>query len=199
MILPPELYALRSAFRDYAALAPDIASFCGEALMADHGEVELEAARLPACDALGVVEGSVSPATQALVSAVVRAAPQLQWRQSYTEDDPGIDANYLANYAWFNLIAPSGPFVSDRLRLSVGYWGAGLVYPRHWHAPEEIYLTLAGRVLYRTDGRADLEGGPGATVAHASNHPHAAVFKTAALVAAFWRGDALEGKSSFGE
>ncbi len=200
-VLHPSLYALRDAFRTYVtAQAPDIEAFCGAALRAQHCEVALAVTDLPATQYLTGLAGMACPATLPIVDALLDAAPHLQWRQSYSEADDGFDAHYLAHYGWFNLIAPSGPFVSDDLRLSIGYWGKGLHYPWHWHAPEEIYLTLAGSARYISEGRADVSGGPGAIIAHVSNQPHAADMAEAPLLAAaFWRGDDLESKPGLPE
>lgn len=197
MSLHPTVHALRDAFRDYAATqAPDIAVFCGDALATDHAEKPLDPAILPGITAMLADPPEATAATQPVRDAVLAAAPHLHWRQSYTLDDPGFDAHYLANYGWFNLIAPSGPFVCEDLRLSVGYWGQGLHYPRHWHEPEEIYLTLAGSATFISEGRAPVDGGPGTTICHYSNQPHAAnIWSSPLLAAAFWRGRGLEAKS----
>ncbi len=197
--LHPTLHRLRAAFQGLLPLCPDIAAFCDGALGEGHSEMPLEARGLPVLDDLPGIAGMGCAMTQGVVDAVLVAAPHLAWRQSYTVDDPGFDADYLSHYGWFNLIAPSGPFVSERLRLSVGYWGKVLHYPRHWHKPEEIYLTLAGEARYISEGRADIMGGPGATVAHHSGQPHAAAMETAPLLAAaFWRGAELEAKPGLG-
>lgn len=197
MTLHNTLHDLLAAFRAYLSeQAPDIASFCKGALDHDLPEKMLEPRLLGGAKRLRDEPPAAAPATQGLLDRVRAAAPYLHWRQSYTEADPWIDAHYLANYAWFNLVAPSGPFVSDDLRLSVGYWGQGLIYPRHWHEPEEIYLTIAGSTTYLSEGRAPLLGGPGTTVCHYANQPHAArMDKAPLLAAAFWRGDELEAKS----
>lgn len=194
------LHRLRAAFRDYLALAPDVSAFCGAALRAEHPETALPPHDLPATRHLPTMADLACETTLPIVEAIIAAAPHLHWRQSYTTDDPGFDTHYLDNYAWFNLIAPSGPFVSDDLRLSIGYWGKGLHYPNHWHAPEEIYLTLAGEARYISKGRADIIGGPGATICHYSNQPHAADMASAPLLAAaFWRGGDLEAKPDLPE
>ena len=195
------VYQLREAFRDYVAKdAPHIDSFCGEALFADHKTVDLPPTQLPMFDELPNVAGLGEVSTQPIVDAVLAAAPHLCWRRSYTLEDEGIDQNHLDHNGWFNLIAPSGPFVSEELRLGIGYWGKGLRYPRHWHEPEEIYLTLAGSLIYHSEGRASVEGGPGSSICHYSNQPHSADFSISpALVAGFWRGNGLETKSVIGE
>ena len=195
--LHPTLHALRGAFRTLAATYPDIGAFCGDELAKSHREIYFAPATLPVLTDLPPMRDRACPATQATVDAILAAAPHLAWRQSYTTDDPGFDAHYLRHYGWFDLVAPSGPFVSERLRLSVGYWGEGLHYPWHRHEPEEIYLTLAGETRYISEGRADLVGGPGATVPHQAWQYHAATMETAPLLAAaFWRGEGLEAKST---
>ncbi len=194
------LIVLLQAVRDYARLnAPDIAAFCGSALNEDHPISALTPSIHPATGQIKELADQVCPMTQAIFCAIITAIPHLHWKQSYTLDDPGFDQNHLDNYAWFNLIAPSGPFVSDEIRVSCGYWGKGLHYPVHWHEPEEIYLTVAGSARYISKGRTDVIGGPGATVCHYSNQPHAAEMRDAPLLAlAFWRGKNLEAKSGLG-
>lgn len=195
--LHPSLIALRQAFVDHAvAHALDIQVFCGAALADDLPAIAMTAQRGPATALVDELEAETCAATQPVVDAVKWASGHVAWCQSYTADDPEFDENYLQNYGWFNLISPSGPFISKTMRLSVGYWGQGLHYPRHWHVPEEIYLVLAGRAIFVSEGRADVDGGPGATIAHYSNQPHAARMPDAPLLAAaFWRGNQLEAKS----
>ena len=178
------------------AQAPDIAAFCGEALNQDFEFVELPNTQHAIVERLQGCIPLACDATKDLAKAVADAAPYMSWRQSYTDDD-GFNDHYLANYSWFNLIAPSGPFVCDTLRISVGYWEKGLFYPRHWHVPEEIYLVLAGEAKFISEGRSDVLGGAGTTIAHVSNQPHAAEMTGPLLAMAFWRGDGLEGKSKF--
>lgn len=191
------LHQLRREIRTYVrSFAPDIVAFCGSALFADHAERRLAPKPTAISNRLTQLRTRTVPHLMPVVEAIILAAPHLNWRQSYTVDDPGIDDHHIANYAWFNLIAPSGPFVSENLRVSVGYWEQGLTYPRHWHEPEEIYLTLAGSAEYISEGRAAVRGGPGTTICHYSNQPHAANFADAPLLAAaFWRGNGLEAKS----
>jgi len=129
MKLHPTLYGLRDAFRNYCTqYAPDIMAFCSDSLLQDHAERPLSAQSLEVCQKLLKQPPGACATTQSLLDAVRSATPHVCWRQSYTEKDAGIDAFYLSNYGWFNLIAPSGPFVSDTLRLSVGYWEKGLFF-----------------------------------------------------------------------
>lgn len=188
---------LRDAFRDYVQTwAPDILSFCDSALFVDHKFVEPVPAVLPCVNQLSELSDKACGATQPLTDAIISLSKHFPWQQSYSIDDPGFDENYLNNYGWFNLIAPSGPFISNDLRLSIGYWGRGLHYPKHWHEPEEIYLTLAGSATFCSEDKSPVVGRPGTTVCNASNQPHSATFdEDPLLAAAFWRGGRLEAKS----
>lgn len=199
-MLAKSLYNLRNALRTYVSShAPDIENFCGKALRSEHQETHFIPASSHISERLTNLDGDCSVETKPIFDAIVDAAGDVTWRQSYTTDDTGFDAHYLANYAWFNLISPSGPFVSEDMRLSIGYWEKGLTYPNHWHEPEEIYLTIAGNALYISEGRTPVRGGPGARIQHVSNQQHSAKFdESPLLAAAFWRGKNLEGKSCIG-
>ena len=196
MMVAHSIFSLREELRFYVRrYAPDIDSFCGKALMEDHQTAFIAPQRLKGTEAFLAAELLTSELSRPVVEAVRSAVNDVCWRQSYGLDDANFDQDYLDNYGWFNLISPSGPFISDSLRLSIGFWGQGLHYPHHWHEPEEIYLTLGGTAIYISEGRASVEGGPGTTICHYSNQSHALDFsKAPLLVAAFWRGGELEAK-----
>lgn len=198
-MLHNSLHHLRDCFRTYVEdWATDITAFCGDALNTPHTETQITPVGNTITDQLSLLQGLASPETLPIMQAIQLAAPHVTWRQSYTTQDKGFDAHFLAHYAWFNLIAPSGPFVSHDMRLSIGYWGQGLTYPWHWHAPAEIYLVLAGGAIFEADGRDPIDAHAGQRIAHIPNQPHAAQMDHGPLLAAaFWTGENLEGKSSF--
>lgn len=74
---------------------------------------------------------NASERSLSLVRAIFNARNIIRWQQSYSVED-GFDEHYLNNYGWFNLISPEGPFKSDAVRVSFGYWGEGLDYKEHW-------------------------------------------------------------------
>lgn len=136
-----------------------------------------------------------APGTEAITAAILAGAPHLHWRQTYRDDQVGAD--FTARSGWFNLVSPEGPFLSQELRLSAGFWDHGLVYPWHWHRPVEIYLVLAGRAVFRTGGMADADLGPGGSREHASAVVHSAEMRDAPLLAmALWRGEGLNDAST---
>ncbi len=153
---------------------------------------------LPAVSGLKKARFDTAPETAPLTRAILDAADELHWQQSYTKAQVG--ALHLANYGWFNLVSPEGPFISPDIRISVGYWAQGLTYPEHRHLPEEIYYVLAGRARFLTDGRPPFEGGPGTLIHHPPDIAHGFELPDAALLAmAFWRGQNLLRPSRFGD
>ncbi|WP_137702393.1 dimethylsulfonioproprionate lyase family protein [Marimonas lutisalis] len=148
---------------------------------------------LPVTAGLDLLMPQTAPETAPLTFAVLAAAPHLEWQQSYSRAEVG--AHYLDNYGWFNLVGPDGPFIAEDLRISFGVWGQGLTYPRHWHAPEEIYCVLAGGARFLADGRDPVEAGPGTLVHHPPNLPHSMEMHAAPLLAvAVWKGAGLTAK-----
>ena len=153
---------------------------------------------LPVCKLLPSALNQSSDQTRPAVAALIDAAPDLQWRQTYTQAD-GFSRDWLNNYGWINLVSPEGLFFSDEIRVSLGYWGAGQHYDEHSHAPEEIYLILAGGARFHAKGRAPIDAGPGDTIHHLPHQKHAIDMDPGPLLAAaFWRGENLLRKSDLG-
>ena len=151
--------------------------------------------QLPVVSMLEGLDGN--EATGALTGGIRDAAASLHWQHSYRASRH-ISQDFLDRSGWFNLISPEGPFVSPEMRVAIGYWGAGLVYPWHRHQPEEVYCVLAGSALFEAEGRAPRLCLPGASVHHPPNLPHAARMEPGPLLAlALWRGEGLLAPSTF--
>lgn len=145
---------------------------------------------LPAVDHMLMANLPTSPKTAALTETILAAAHKLHWMQSYSEAQVG--RHFLDRYAYFNLISPEGPFQSDDIRVSVGYWGKGLTYPEHRHAPEEIYCVLAGGAVFRSGADVPVSAKPGDLIHHPPNLPHSMDMTDSGLLAlAFWQGEHL--------
>ena len=172
---------------------PDLSDFVGEALANLQFDPE-EARDLPVASHVSGMQDATSTRTANLVRAITDAAPVLRWQQTYSEAQVG--AEFLAGYGWFNLVSPDGPFISDEIRVTVGYWEEGLTYPQHAHAPEEIYIVLAGGAVFESEGRDPIAATPGDTIHHAPYQMHGMAMPNAPLLAmAFWKGDGLMNKS----
>jgi mannose-6-phosphate isomerase-like protein (cupin superfamily) len=132
--------------------------------------------------------------TSPVCRAVQQAALHVNWQFIYTEAEVG--RHFLDNYAYFELIGPTGHFHSDQCSAFIGYWGPGLFYPAHHHASEELYFVLAGHALFESDGDDPATLGPTAHRFHASHQPHAmTTTNSAILTLVLWRGPELSGLS----
>ena len=146
-------------------------------------------------DDLATLRGSAG--TEDIVTTLLAAAPQLHWTQTYSEDQVG--AYYLRHYGYVDVAGPLCPLVLPGLRITIGYWGAGLTYPPHAHTPEELYVVLAGEARFVTDGQADAVLGPGCHRHHPSGVTHGMVLGAQPLlVLALWKGADLMAPSRLG-
>ena len=186
--ISPALATLLRQTADLLAATPVLAGFADGLTGLPLGPARPKP--LPFLPLLADTPPLASKHTRPMVEAICAAAAHLEWRQSYAEAQVGAD--YLARYGWANIAAPDGSFAAQDMRLSVGYWGRGLHYLRHWHEPEETYLVLAGGAVFHTDGRAPVQAGPGTLIHHPSNLPHAMDMAEGPLLAlAVWTGNAL--------
>lgn len=136
--------------------------------------------------------------TRPLVTQIAHLSDRLNWQQTYTQAD-GFSRDFLNNYAWLNVISPDGMFMSDTARVTIGYWGQGLQYPEHSHAPEEIYCILAGSATFHSEGQPARVAGAGEMIHHMPHQKHAIDMTPGPLLALIpWRGEGLNTKSDLG-
>ena len=136
-----------------------------------------------------------SALTRPLVMQIAHLSDRLNWQQTYTQAD-GFSRDFLNNYAWLNVISPDGMFTSDTARVTIGYWGQGLYYPEHSHAPEEIYCILAGQAVFHSEGHPPRLARAGEMIHHTPHQKHALDMTPGPLLALIpWRGDGLVVKS----
>ncbi len=157
----------------------------------DLTETGTEPQYLPATAQVRDLEMPGTSKTQELVSAISATAHRAHWKHTYSADEVGAD--FLASYCYYELFGPTGHFHSTQLRGYVGYWGAGLNYDWHRHQAEEIYLTLAGGAVFKTEGHESFVG-PGQTQKHQSWQSHAmTTTATPILTFVLWRGEGMDG------
>lgn len=190
------IFRLYSHIRGLVAATPALSDFAPN-LPSEPPARALAPRDLPATRYLAGLTQAACPATQAVTDALIDDAPKLRWEQSYTADQVGQD--YLDRYGWVHVLSPEGPLVDHDIRITIGFWDAGLAYPRHRHAPEEIYCVLAGGARFDSEGRAPFAVRPGDTVHHAPNQWHAIDMTPGPLLAlAIWKGEALLDVSELG-
>lgn len=126
-----------------------------------------------------------------LIDALAEARDHLDWNQTYTEAD-GVTSEFLQNYGYIYLTGPCAPLEAPDHRLFIAYWGVGLIYPDHNHLPAEVYAVLAGRALFRAEGRPERHAVPGDTILHEPWQMHATDMIPEPLLALIgWRADDL--------
>ncbi|MAO28203.1 MAG: hypothetical protein CMN15_13725 [Roseovarius sp.] len=179
---------LLEAARDWHVALPEFRAFAS--WPDDLRWADRPAHALPVIDHLTRDPGHASDQSLPLRDALVAAAPHVEWRHSYTEAEVGRD--FLNRFGWFELAGPSGHFLTQSLRVTVGYWGPGLDYGWHEHLPEELYSVVSGRALFHLRNAPDLMLESGQTRFHPANAPHAMTTLTdPILTLVLWRGAGL--------
>lgn len=136
-------------------------------------------------------------ATAPVIRAFRAAAPDLEWRQTYTVDEVG--QRFLDDYGYVELFGPSGHYRSARLRGYLAYWGPDLTYDWHAHEAEELYFTLGGRAVFSARGSANAMLRAGEARDHTTNQPHMMITLDHCYLAyILWRGAGLEGLPRMG-
>jgi hypothetical protein len=129
-----------------------------------------------------------------LVAALCRAAPSLAWRQTYTAKD--LDAVFLDNYGWSEILGANGPLASERIACGFLILGPSTHYPRHRHEAEEMYLPLSGTAAWQQGDAVWRERPPGTPILHAGNEPHAMRTGASPMLALYlWRSANLAQKA----
>jgi quercetin dioxygenase-like cupin family protein len=160
--------------------------------------IELAPVYLPAADFLTGAGANASPGTRALLELFERHKYSLRWEQSYQKQDGLVPDAMLDGYAFAELIGTLGPFVSNHIRVGVAIWGPDIVYPRHHHQAEEIYLLLAGSAEFRVGDQAETTRVAGDVVYVESNSRHGFRISGQALVVIYlWRAGDLRQTSNF--
>jgi hypothetical protein len=119
---------------------------------------------LPVLGWLDALPAGAGPETRGLVEALVAAAEDLAWGQTYRDGDIG--RRFLDRYGWSELIGLRGPVASDRIACGFLLLGPDIEYPPHAHAAEEIYLPLAGTADWLRGDEGWRQRGPGVPIHH---------------------------------
>jgi mannose-6-phosphate isomerase-like protein (cupin superfamily) len=98
----------------------------------------------PAARLMEQALGCTAASTYATAAAFAEDRATRKWEQTYARGRSAALDRMLDAYGFAEIIGPYGPFVSDRVRVAMALWGADIVYPRHRHAAEEMYLVCAG-------------------------------------------------------
>ena len=156
-------------------------------VLARLGEQDISAAafapphpvRLAACRHLPEAIGEAVMTASEVAAAIAAVEDSLAWRQNPNYSDVAMgQPGYMHNYAYAELIGPSGPFAGDDFLLGLFLLGPGLHYPDHCHRAPELYWVLTEGSAWRCgDGhfaprRADQTIWHASGVSHATNTGH---------------------------
>jgi mannose-6-phosphate isomerase-like protein (cupin superfamily) len=192
---------LLDAVRDFALdhPHPEIDRFKASMLAWGDAWQAVTPAYLSAADFLGTASVSADPRTEALLAVFERHKKRLHWEQSYKKEEGLVPDAMLAGYGFAEIIGRQGPFVSERIRAGIGIWGPDIVYPRHRHEAEEVYIVLAGSAEFTVGASAKHTHGVGDVIFVESNTPHG--FRTTGqslVVYYLWQAGDLRQQSKFG-
>lgn len=109
----------------------------------------------------------------------------LHWQQNANYDD----SDFLANYAYCELIGPTGHAASDTIRFGLLLLDRNTHYPPHIHPASETYFVLSGHARFRQPDKPWRSCPIGQFVFHRPNIPHEIQTRDeAAMLVYWWRG-----------
>jgi hypothetical protein len=132
---------------------------------------------LPECAAASMFEAPD------VAAALAGAEEFLHWKQNPNYSDAVLGEGHMANYAYAELIGPSGFFAGDDFLLGLMILGPHRHYRDHYHPAPELYWLLTGPSEWRRGDSAFIEAPAGAIVRHAPVEVHATRTGDAPLLA----------------
>ena len=151
-------------------------------------------ASLPVLGCIGDLAAGTCATTAGFVDAIVSAAPDLAWRQTYGPEDFG--TAFLDHYGWSEFIGLRGPIASTDVACGILLLGPHTTYPAHAHEASELYLPLSGTALWRRGVQDWRACPPGRVIHHPSWMMHAMTTGTEPLLALYvWMAGDLAAKS----
>jgi len=146
---------------------------------------------LPVLDWLPGIAAGRHDFAAPLIGAVCRAAPSLRWCQSYSQaqvDSKQIDAGFLRNYGYTEIIGLTASRKCRRLSCGFLLLAPHTHYPPHRHEAEEIYVPLSGTARWLQGDGVWREQPPGTVIHHRSSELHAMRTADGPLLALYvWR------------
>ena len=192
---------LLDAVRDFGLGQTDPAVEKFKPAITDWGDewIDVGQAYLPAADLLADAIATANTHTRGLLETFARHKDRLYWEQSYKKEDGVVSDAMLAAYGFAEILGQRGPFISDRIRAGIGIYGPNIVYPRHRHQAEEIYIVLAGAAEFTIDTAEATMRTTGDVINIESNTPHGFRTTDQSLVIYYlWQAGDLRQISSFG-
>lgn len=135
--------------------------------------------------------GKTTALTEGLVLEIQKTYQNQAWRQPYNVEDFGNE--FYHKSAWFPIADTLGPVVYSDGLIEIMLLDAGLTYPKHKHAPEELYIVLAGEVWWEAEDKKPCWIQSGDFIHHPSNVAHSIrAGNRPVLILNLWRGGGFE-------
>lgn len=151
--------------------------------LSSFGELQ-EPATVPVCDAL--ISFDREP-VDSLVQQILHCTNALAWRM------PGfgrLSEDISARMGVVEFAGPDGMVAHQSIRFGLLLQGAGVAYPPHRHAAEELYLVLAGTADWSVEQCEPVSHGPGAFIWHKPWQTHAMQTSSTPMLALWgWTGE----------
>ena len=80
---------------------------------------------------------------------ITNLAPYVNWDNGYSEDQ--VTKEFLDKYGFFELIGPTGHFLTSEMALWVNYLDKNSYYPWHNHEAEELYFIVSGEAKFESE------------------------------------------------
>jgi hypothetical protein len=114
----------------------------------------------------------------------------LHWAQSDSYTDDILGQGFSNNYAWAELIGPTGVFPGDDFTLGLLLLGPERHYIDHYHPAPELYLPLVGNSHWKKGENDFVQRQAGEVIWHPSMIIHATkTFETPLIAAYCWTRD----------
>ena len=127
-----------------------------------------------------------------LISLLLQCSDLLSWREAGFGKLP---EEFSKRIFACEIIGPKGIIDNPSVRLGLLLQLDHVVYPKHWHSAEELYLVLLGEAYWSVDDGSPELRSPENFVHHKSNQPHSMITIDEPLLAMWgWTGD-IDGQS----
>lgn len=166
---PNSFRVLLDALRDTHEAHPALKDFC--AFPDDLIPQSMIPVHRPCADIMAEHAPARGGPHAALCEAMLAAAPDAQWRDTYA--DTGIGQDFMQRFGCYCIIGAGGAWASRMMSAYLVFTPADFWYPWHQHPAEELYLVVAGEAEFLRAGQGAERLGPGGTMFHTSDEPHA--------------------------
>ena len=76
-------------------------------------------------------------------------SPEAYWENGYSENE--VNREFLSKYGFFELIGPTGHFLTSEMALYVNFLDKNSYYPLHNHEAEELYFVVSGEAKFESE------------------------------------------------